>query len=264
MMHDIHIERVASLNEIAPLRAQYLDELFEPQELFLELKVRISAAYRLSLANMPVGYVLLDEPERTLLEYYVSRPFISHVDAIFGDILQRCAIRQAFCKSFDHTLLSCCMAYQKSVRPVGVLFREYAPLEQPEAPAPVRARFATANDIPLITAVNEEIFESDEEIHETVGNQNMFLFEQGTALVGFGIFQRNIPGRPDFDIGMLVTKPFRRQGYGSYFIRFLTEYCQKNDWRPICGCDVKNIASRLTLEKAGYIGRHRLLLCEFA
>ena len=263
-MNDIHIEQAASLDEIAPLRSQYLDELFQPQELYLELKVRKSAAYRLSLAHMPVGYVLLDEPEQTLLEYYVTRPFISQVDAMFGDLLQRCGIRRAFCKSFDHTLLSCCLTFQKSVRPFGVLFREYAPLEQINAPSPVRFRFANANDIPLIVSVNEEIFESDEEIHETIGNQSMFLFEQGTALIGFGIFQRTIAGRPDFDIGMLVTKPFRRQGYGAYIIRFLTEYCLQNDWRPICGCDIKNTASRRTLEKAGYIGQHRLLLCEFA
>lgn len=264
MLNDIHLEHVASLQEIAPLRSQYLDELFQAQELFLELKVRKASVYRLSLAKMPVGYVLLDEPEQTLLEYYVTRPFLDQVDAIFGKILQRCGIRQAFCKSFDHTLLSCCLTYQKSVRPYGISFREYAPLEQIEAPSPVRVRLANANDIPLVVSVNEEIFEADEEIHEVIGNQNMFLFEQGTTLVGFGIFQRNIPGRPDFDIGMLVTKPFRRQGYGAYIIRFLTEYCLQNDWRPICGCAIENIASRRTLEKAGYIGRHRLLFCEFA
>jgi len=263
MMHDIRIEQ-ASLNDIAPLRSQHLEELFQPQELFLELKVRKSSVYRLSLAKMPVGYVLLDELEQTLLEYYVTRPFLNQVDAIFGELLQRCGIRRAFCKSFDHTLLSCCLSYQKSVRPIGISFREYAPLEQINAPSPVRFRLANANDIPLITSVNEEIFESDEEIRETIGNQNMFLFEQGTALIGFGIFQRNIAGRPDFDIGMLVTKPFRRQGYGAYIIRFLTEYCQQNDWRPICGCAIENIASRRTLEKVGYIARHRLLLCEFA
>ena len=91
----------------------------------------------------------------------------------------------------------------------------------------------------------------------------MFIFENAKEFVGFGIFQRVIEGRQDFDIGMLVDKKFRRQGYGTFIIQFLTQYCASRGWRSIAGCDIKNTASRKCLESAGYIGRYRLLKFSF-
>ena len=107
--------------------------------------------------------------------------------------------------------------------------------------------------------MNEELFESEEEITMVIRNKNMLLFEKNNTIIGCGIFQRVIQGRNEFDIGMLVDKKYRKQGYGTFIIQYLTEYCHSQGWRPTCGCDVKNSASRKCLEKAGYITKHRLL-----
>ena len=107
--------------------------------------------------------------------------------------------------------------------------------------------------------MNEEVFEQDEEVHEYISKQQIVLFEKEKEMVGFGIFARVIEGRPEFDIGMCVDRRFRRRGYGESIIRHLVEFCKRNGWRPVCGCAVENQASRRCLEKAGFIGRYRLL-----
>ncbi|OGO07743.1 MAG: hypothetical protein A3K46_06745 [Chloroflexi bacterium RBG_13_60_9] len=112
-------------------------------------------------------------------------------------------------------------------------------------------------------AINEEVFDHEEEVGEYIRKEQVLIFEKEQEIIGFGIFARVIEGRPEFDIGMLVDKRYRRQGYGEYIVRYMTEYCKRKGWRPICGCDINNEGSRRCLENAGYTGGYRLLKFEF-
>lgn len=257
-MKPFRIEPLDSPQKIEHLRQQYLNELYEAQELFLEMKVQTARPFLISVNNIPAGYFFLDK-DSTLLEYYVIREHIAQVDSIFEQIIRQCALRKALCKSFDHPLLSCCMAIQKHARACGVLFRECKETRTPDERRELRIRFAESEDEPHIAAINEEVFEHDDEIRAVIKNRSLLIFENAHDIVGFGIFQRIIPGRPEFDIGMLVDRKYRRQGYGSYIIRYLAEYCRRNGDRPICGCAIENVGSRRCLENAGYIARYRLL-----
>jgi GNAT superfamily N-acetyltransferase len=145
---------------------------------------------------------------------------------------------------------------------IGIHFRQYIAPGDWQLPVDLTIRPAEIKDEAIIINVNEEIFESDDEVTEYIEKGQILLFEKGSDLVGFGIFARVIEDRAEFDIGMLVTKEYRRQGYGRRIIRYMADYCQQKGWRPICGCAIENVASRRTLEKAGFIAGYRLL--EFA
>ena len=261
-MNNLEFEKTGTLHQIKNLRNQYLDELFEAQELYLEMMVRNGQPYLVTLNSNPIGYfVLIDKT--TLLEYYLEPAYINQADIVFGRILETFQINTALCISFNHTLLACCVAYQSGVSAGGVLFREQVEKPALKIAKAVDIRLASPADIPTIAAVNEEVFDHVEEIEEWVSKLQVFLFEHDKMLVGFGIFTPVIKGRPECDIGMLVTKPYRGQGYGTYIIRTMADYCKKNDYRPICGCDSKNVASRRCLEKAGFVSRYRLLVFTF-
>ncbi len=261
-MNHLEFEKTDTLQKIENLRNQYLDELFEAQELYLELMVRNGQPYLIKLNSNPIGYfVLIDKT--TLLEYYLEPAYINQADTVFGRILEKFQVKMAFCKSFDHTLLVCCATYQAKASAGGVLFREQVEKPAPNIAKGVDIRLASSADIPTIAAVNEEVFEQFEEIVEWVSRQLVFLFEQDKALVGFGIYTPVIKGRPECDIGMLVTESYRGQGYGTYIIRTMANYCREHGYRPICGCDIQNVASRRCLEKAGFVSRYRLLVFEF-
>jgi RimJ/RimL family protein N-acetyltransferase len=261
-MSPLKFAEVDSLQEIADLRTQYLDSLPEAQEYYLELLVQKGQAFRISTGSHPIGYFILRQ-DATLLEYFLLPEYQTQADTLLEQVIHKYDLKSALCKTYDHLLLSCCVQYQKQVSVGGFLFREYHPVSNPPIFPDVTRRLAVMQDFPKLCAINVEVFDEDNEIREYIEKQRIFLFEKDQKLVGFGIFSRIIADRPEHDIGMLVDKPFQRQGYGQYIIRFLTDFCIDNGWQPVCGCAYENTASRRTLEKAGFVSKHRLLNFSF-
>lgn len=262
-MKEIQIEQLTSFEDIANLRHDYLATAYESQELFLELKIKTATALRITSHQTVIGYCLCDFSEKTVLEYYLISASIPLADHIFARIIREYGISTALCKSFDHTLLSCCAGLQTNTTVLGILAREYGGPSTPPRERDLVIRLATIEDAPYISEINEEVFDEEHEIYDVIGKQNMLLFERHQQCIGFGIFQQVIEGRPEYDIGMLVTRSFRRQGYGIYILQYLVNYCHTHGYRPSCGCAVENIASRRCLEQAGFVTRYRLLKFTF-
>ncbi|MBN2011449.1 GNAT family N-acetyltransferase [candidate division KSB1 bacterium] len=257
-MVSIEYVSVASLASISKLRNDYLNTLPESQELFLELFVQTGNVTIININQQPVGYFIYTH-NNMLVEYHIIEDKIKLIDTIFKDIVKKFNIKSAYCKSFDFNLLSCCADIQKRVVALGINFREYHRQDVELPDKNISVRLATENDYDHIVAINEEIFDTNDEILEVIQHQNMLIFEDSNTIVGFGIFQRVINNRPEFDIGMLVDNKYRSQGMGTFIIQYLADYCQQRGWRPTCGCSIENIASRKCLEKAGFIGRYRTL-----
>ncbi len=256
----ISFEKINSFAGIQNFRNQYLNGLIEPQELFLELFCRRAEKYLVFVNGESAGYFMMAE-DSLLVEYFIVKKFIDSIDGIFCKIINDFAIKKAYCKSFDHEMMSCCLGLQKTTKVIGALFRERRQLNNLIIDD-LKTRFADMNDFKQISLINEEVFEDNEEIITTITDKNMIIFEHENETAGFGIFQRNIEGRPEFDIGMLVDKKFRGRGYGKYIISFMADYCMNNGWRPTCGCAIENVASRKCLESAGFIAKYRMI--EFA
>jgi len=259
---NIEFNICGSVIEISELRNQYLDGLIEPQELYLELMVSNAKIWMVFLDNEKTGYFLLSN-ESVLLEYFIIREKIELAESIFNIIIRNFSIHKALCKSFDHMLLSCCVGLQTKISVLGIHFREYHPTPDEPKLSAITVRPAKIEDEKHIIEVNEEVFDHDDEVLEYINRKQLLIFEKGSTPVGFGIFSRVIEGRPDFDIGMLVEKDFRGQGIGQHIISTLADYCIKNGWRPIAGCAIENIASRRTLEKAGFVAGYRMLAFDF-
>jgi RimJ/RimL family protein N-acetyltransferase len=142
------------------------------------------------------------------------------------------------------------------------LFRTYAPAFTSTFESSIRIRLAESADADILWEINEAVWETADEVSHFIDHQYVFVYEMENQIMGFGIFSPVIPSRSDFDIGMLVKRPFRGRGYGTGIIHHLARHCQSHGWRPICGCDIRNIASWRCLEKAGFRGDYRLLLFE--
>jgi GNAT superfamily N-acetyltransferase len=59
--------------------------------------------------------------------------------------------------------------------------------------------------------------------------------------------------RPYGDIYMEVAESFRRRGFGSYLVQELKRICRKGGSIPCARCNPANLASRRTLQKAGFV-----------
>jgi GNAT superfamily N-acetyltransferase len=52
---------------------------------------------------------------------------------------------------------------------------------------------------------------------------------------------------------MDVAEPFRRRGLGSFLVQELKRVCYEGGSVPAARCSPRNIASYLTLQKAGFV-----------
>lgn len=93
-----------------------------------------------------------------------------------------------------------------------------------------------------------------EEIHQAIEQRQgggEWVLEIGgvTAARGGILFHYNWPYG---DVYMEVTESARRQGVGSYLVQELKRECYQLGAVPAARCNRDNIASRLTLQKAGF------------
>jgi GNAT superfamily N-acetyltransferase len=58
---------------------------------------------------------------------------------------------------------------------------------------------------------------------------------------------------------MEVHESYRRRGFGSYLLQELKKICYEMGKIPAARCNVANVASRKTLEKAGLLPCGRIL-----
>jgi RimJ/RimL family protein N-acetyltransferase len=90
-----------------------------------------------------------------------------------------------------------------------------------------------------------------------------WLIEANGAIVATGGFLCHY-NPPYGDIYMEVTESARQQGFGSYLVQEIKRVCYEAGKRPAARCNSSNIASRRTLQKAGFLPCGRLLAGEVA
>jgi GNAT superfamily N-acetyltransferase len=79
-----------------------------------------------------------------------------------------------------------------------------------------------------------------------------WLVTVGGAVAGAGdiLFHYN---RPYGDIYMKIGESFRRRGLGAYLVQELKRACYEGGSIPAARCNPENIASRQTLQRAGFV-----------
>src|SRR5271163_3965844 len=86
------------------LRADYLDHLPEPQEMFVEVLVARGTGWSIRWHDREIGYAVTDGGE-TLLELHVATPETGRLAEAFDALAQAAGVRRILAKSFDAALL---------------------------------------------------------------------------------------------------------------------------------------------------------------
>ena len=102
---------------------------------------------------------------------------------------------------------------------------------------------------------------SDDEIRQCMeqrqgGGEWRLEVDGATAATGGILFHYN---QPYGDIYMEVAEPFRRRGVGSYLVQELKRVAYELGSIPCARCSPENVASRKTLQKAGFVPHASIL-----
>jgi len=240
------------------MRNVHLDQLIEPQGLYLERRIQHGQPIIFSEHGAPVGYAILGA-DQGLLEFFVNPEFHQAMNSLFLQTARRFDICTVLCQSHDSALLACCLDEGSGVEVLRYSFRDQqVPVGRFDPPWK-ELRPAVASDVAKIKAVVHGLFDAPAEVEKAIENKMLMIYTINNSLLGCGLFQQVIHDRFDYDIGALVHPAHRGKGVGTAIIRHLIGHVQSLGGRPIAGCAVMNIGARRTLEKAGFVSHYRLL-----
>jgi len=231
------IVQKAELEHIEALRALFLQET--------NFQIRYDAchergwtdSYLLIINDRSVGYGSIKgrqlKDRDTVFEYFVAQPFRQKSGELFRQLLAVSGAQFIECQSNDLLLSSLLFEFSPSVSADVVLFEDHAATEYIVPGAIVRPRRS-----------DDEIFGHRS---EPAGDYVVELRGEVVATGGFLLHYN----RPFADLYMEVRKDCRRRGIGSFLLQELKKECYLAGRVPAARCDIRNVASRATLIRAG-------------
>jgi len=233
--------KAASMEDVLPWRDMYRLEMgCQIIHDSIHRRPGWTQEYFLFGGEVPVGYgsVAIAGPWKgkpTVYEFYVLPQYRSRIFDLFSLLLSASGASTIETQSNDPLLTVMLHAFAPSVTSESILFHDK--LTTNIAPPGVFFRKATAADA-LDVSPDQLTWHGVVEVGGKV------------AATGGILFHYN---RPYGDIFMDVAEPFRRRGLGSYLVQELKRICYEGGNIPAARCNPKNIASRKTLQKAGFV-----------
>lgn len=249
-----------TFDKIKNYRVDNLNSLAEFQELYLELMINNSDYYLLQNDNIEIGYTIINE-DGILIEFYVMNKSISKSNEYFSQVLKDLSVTEIYCKSFDSLLLSNCLSASLPYSVVGILYRDYVEAFINKDPK-ISMKKTDHSSVSFLLGQEDsikELFETEQQLIGFINNGNVFEFYKNDEFIGCGMVLRTHVDWDFCDLGVWVCPSKRGNGIGSQIILNLREFAIGNKLKPGCGCAIENIASQKTIEKSGFVSKHKLI-----
>lgn len=261
----IELIYVKSIDEIQDQRDNYLKGLPYSQGLNTEENVWMCHYYIIQINSSRVGYVCVDS-QKTLWEFYLVNNAQIYSQEVFKFLIEMNYIVASESKSYDNLLMSLCFDYHKKVSCNAYLFRDDTDKKYSTSGFEnIKIRLATKADLKDLEEINrfEENVDFFFDLEKEIQREEIYIFHSDDELFGAGTCKRICQCLNYYDIGMIVPEEHRRKGLGTYIILKLKEFCYNDNKIPVCDCYYYNYPSKKTLEKAGFISKHRMVRFEF-
>jgi len=254
----IQLEKVISSEERFILVKEYIKTLESPIDGYWEnVVIGNSQCYEIIYDGKKAGHFFVDS-HKTLVQFYIFPQYFVHAPQIFEYIIANDIVENAAVSTKEREFLALCLDYHKSISIDQYLFIDNKNTKYELANfKDISFRLANKNDIGIIKMKCDPAFDGYYE--ELVENNQLFVLYSCDILLGIGEFRIFKSNDQYGDIGIIVTEEHRKKGVGTYIITQLKEHCYRNNLKPMACCNVKNIASKNTLEKSGFVSKHRIV-----
>jgi len=234
---------VSSAADIEPLREQYRQEMnCQIVHDSIHRRHGWTTTYRLAVDGDTAGYgsIAIGGPwtgKPTLFEFYVAPAFRSRAFDLFESLLAASSARSMLTQSSDALLSTMFHTFARDIVSNAIVFRDRLTTTLPSMGAQLHC------------AMPADVIRHCMEACD--GGPEWTLTVDGTTVGTGGIlFHYN---RPYGDIYMDVTETHRGRGFGSYLVQELKRIAYELGAVPAARCNPDNIASRKTLQKAGFV-----------
>lgn len=233
----------SSSREVLPLREQFRREMnCQIVHDSIHRRPGWAITYLLSVDGTPAGFGSIavagpwtDKP--TIFEFYVAPEHRSRAFDLFEALLASSDARFMVNQSSDLLASVMLHTYARDITCDAIVFHDRVTTSLPSTGALLHCGMPEA-DIRRC-------------IEERQGGPEWRLELNGETVATGGIlFHYNLPYG---DIYMDVVEAHRRRGYGSYLVQELKRMAYKFGCIPAARCGSTNVASRKTLQKAGFV-----------
>lgn len=237
MNNKVEVTKVA-LGDILSLRALFLQES--------NFQVRYNAchergwsdSYLFSLDGLPVGYASVKglnniSDRDTVFECYILPPYRKQLPDLFSELLIISGVDHMECQTNEPSMHAMMNMFGKDIIAKAILFEDNHDAQLQMNKLVFRKRLA-----------EDEIFVDGPE------PEGDYVLVSGNKVVATGGYYTHY-NFPYADIYMEVMEPERRKGYGSFIVQEIRRACYNAGRVPAARCNIENIASKGTLEKAG-------------
>lgn len=236
--------RPVSLQDILPWRDMYRLEM-SCQIIHDSIHVRPgwTEEYSLNIDEKLVGYgsIAVAGPwtgKPTLYEFYVVPKWRTRMFDLFEALLKSSGAVAIETQSNDSLLATMLLAVAPAVTSESILFHDKVTTAHAAPPGVIFRRAEPADAAQIASQKLDE------------GTDWLLELDGAIAATGGILFHYN---RPYGDIYMAVAEPFRRRGLGAYLVQELKRVAYERGNVPEARCNPKNVASRKTLQKAGFV-----------
>ena len=230
------------LDQIRPMRELYRSEM-RCQIIHDSIHHRRgwTQEYLLRRGGKAAGYgsVAITGPwkERpAVYEFYVIPEHRSHVFDLFSVLADRCAAPAIEIQSNDALGVAMLHAFARDVTTDAILFHDR-----------LTTTHALPQDASFRQATPQEASGTDV---SDLPWRCVVTVDGEVAAAGGVLFHYNPPYG---DIYMDVEERFRRRGFGTYIVQELKRLCYERGFIPGARCSPANVASRQTLQRAGFV-----------
>ena|SRR5436190_1532109 len=196
--------------------------------------------YALRIGGTPVGYgsVAVGGPWKgkpTVYEFYALPEQRVHAFDLFRTLLTASSAVMINAQTNDSLITVMLHTFARDVTNEAILFQDQ--LTTALSPAGATFRRATLTDCPDVAP-------------EQLPWHGVVEVDGAVAATGGILFHYN---RPYGDIYMDVAESFRRRGLGAFLVQELKRLAYAGGHVPAARCSPDNVASRRTLQKAGFV-----------
>lgn len=246
--------QLTSLEQILPWRDLYRHEM-NCQIIHDSLHERDgwTQSYSLTIEGAAAGYGAIaiggpwkDKP--TAFEFYVLPQFRNRTFDLFEAFLNRSEAVSIETQSNDPLLTPLLHVFGHELKVESILFADGMATNLPGNGMTVRR--STPDDSP---AISQNDLDDD--------GKWVVVLEGNVVATGGILFHYN---RPYGDIFMKVAEFHRRRGIGSYLVQELKRIAYETGNIPAARCNKDNIASRKTLQRAGFVPCGNILAASIA
>lgn len=199
-------------------------------------------SYLLDLDGVAVGFgsVAIAGPWKdrpTIFEFYILPPYRYRAFALFDVFLAASGARFFEVQSNDALLNVMFHTYGRDIASEKIVFADEITTSLPANGAVLRP---VTSEVETLACLEQR----------QGGGEWVLDVDGVTAAKGGILFHYN---RPYGDIYMEVRESFRQRGLGGYLVQELKRECYRLGAVPTARCSPANLASRRTLQKAGFV-----------